>query len=102
MKKIQDFIEETTIQNPEENMVTEAQMYDDVIKMLTEAKENNQPIDEGLFKAIFGGLAGATAGPAIMRGVCRVLGIDERGSIGSLMTSRMVLTALGAYLGWKN
>ena len=29
--------------------------YDKAIKLLKEAKENQQPIDEGLFKAIFGG-----------------------------------------------
>ena len=95
-------IAEVNIENTSEQQITEALVYDDIIKQLTEAKENNQPIDEGLFKAIFGGLAGATAGPAIMRGICKVLGIDERGSMGSLFTSRLVLTALGAYLGWKN
>ena len=82
--------------------ITEDLMYDDLIQKLTEAKENNMPIDEGLFGSIFGGLIGATAGPAIMKGVCKVLGIDERGTMGNLLTSRLVLTALGDYLGWKN
>ena len=37
-----------------------------------------------------------------MKAVCNVLGINERGALGNLMTSRMVLTAMGGYLGWKN
>lgn len=82
--------------------INEDLAYDEVIKALQEAKEEGIPIEEGFFKALFGGLAGATAGPAVMRGVCKVLGIDEKGSMGSLMTSRLTLTALGAYLGWKN
>lgn len=80
----------------------EQQAYDNLIQILQEAKANNTPIDEGLGKAILGGLAGATVGPAIMKAVCRVLGINETGPMGSLMTSRLVLTAMGGYLGWKN
>lgn len=75
--------------------------YDDIISKLQEAKENKQPIDEGLFGAIFGGIAGATAGPAVMKAVCQVLGVDIKGTFGSLLTSRLVLAALGTKLGWK-
>lgn len=82
--------------------INEDLIYDSLIKRLQECKENNTPIDEGLFKAIFGGIGGATIGPPLMKGVCKVLGIDEKGSMGSLMTSRLTLTSLGAYLGWKN
>lgn len=81
--------------------INEDLLYDDLIQKLTEAKNNNVPLDEGLFGSIFGGLVGATAGPAIMKGVCKVLGVDENGSMGSLLTSRLVLTGLGAILGWK-
>ena len=82
--------------------INEDLLYDDLIQKLTEAKNNNVPLDEGLFGSIFGGLVGATAGPAIMKGVCKVLGIDENGSMGNLLTSRLVLTGLGAILGWKH
>ena len=75
--------------------------YDDMIALLQEAKEKQTPIDEGLFGALFGGIAGATAGPAIMKAVCHVLGVDEKGTFGSLLTSRLVLAALGTKLGWK-
>ena len=105
MKSMKEIAEEQIIdieQNNGETQITEVLIYDDIIRILQEAKENEQPIDEGIFKAIFGGLAGATAGPAIMKGICKVLGIDERGPMGSLMTSRLILTGLGAYLGWRN
>ena len=83
--------------------ITEEQKaYDDIISALLEAKENNTPIEEGLGKALLGGLAGVTVGPAIMKAVCKVLGINEGGALGNLMTSRLVLTAMGGYLGWKN
>jgi hypothetical protein len=76
--------------------------YDKIIERLQEAKENNEPIDEGLFKAITGAVAGATLGPSIMKGVCKVLGISENGTLGNLMTSKLVLASLAGYLGWKN
>lgn len=76
--------------------------YDKLIERLQEAKENNEPIDEGLFKAITGVVAGATVGPSIMKGVCKVLGISENGTLGNLMTSKLVISALAGYLGWKN
>lgn len=80
----------------------EQQAYDDIIKALNEAKVNNIPLDEGIGKAILGAAAGVTVGPAIMKSVCKVLGISETGALGNLMTSRLVLTALGGYLGYKN
>lgn len=80
----------------------EQQAYDDIIKALNEAKENNIPLDEGIGKAILGAAAGVTVGPAIMKSVCKVLGISETGALGNLMTSRLVLTALAGYLGYKN
>ena len=72
------------------------------VRTLNEAKENNIPLDEGIGKAILGAAAGVTVGPAIMKSVCKVLGISESGALGNLMTSRLVLTALGGYLGYKN
>ena len=76
--------------------------YDKIIELLQEAKENEEPLDEGVGKALIGAAAGITVGPSIMKGVCHVLGIDEKGTLGNLMTSSLVLTALAAYLGWRN
>lgn len=89
------------IVNENLQQINEAQVYDDLIAKLQEAKENGMPIDEGLFGSIFGGITGAVAGPAIGRAVCKALSIDERGMLGNLLTSRLFLTALGGYIGWK-
>lgn len=89
------------IANENLQQINEAQVYDDLITKLQEAKENGMPIDEGLFGSIFGGITGAVAGPAIGRAVCKALSIDERGMLGNLLTSRLFLTALGGYIGWK-
>ena len=75
--------------------------YDLLIEELQKAKEEKRPIDEGLFSAILGGAAAAGFGPAVMRAVCKALGIDERGALGNLMTSRFVLGAVGATIGWR-
>ena len=98
MKTIEDII---NIDIDNTTQINEGAMYDDVIAKLTEAKENGMPIDEGLFGAIFGGLTGAVAGPAIGRALCKALGLDEKGMLGNLLTSRLFLTALGGYMGWK-
>ena len=85
----------------ENNQINEAMMYDDVIQKLQEAKESGKPIDEGLFGAVIGGLAGITIAPSIMKAICKILGIDIKGQFGSLITSRLVLTALCTEMGWK-
>ena len=81
--------------------INEVQSYDDVIKKLTEAKEAGIPIDEGILGAIAGAVGGAVFGPKIMATICNVLGIDPKGSLGSLMTSRLIVTACATKLGWK-
>lgn len=89
--------------NKEEiNFITEdALVYDELIQKLQEAKENNTPINEGIFGALMGGLTGATVGPTIMNAVCKALGIDPKGSMGNLFTSRLICTAVAGYIGWK-
>jgi predicted methyltransferase MtxX (methanogen marker protein 4) len=67
---------------------------------LQEAKENNIPLEEGLLTGLIGGIAGAAFGPKVMTAVCNALGIDLKGPLGSLMTSRIILTAVGAKVGW--
>ena len=94
MKTLDEFTQE-------HNQITESMMYDDMIQKLQEAKESGTPNDEGLFGAIVGGVAGITIAPSIMRAVCKILGIDVKGQFGSLITSRLVLTALCAEMGWR-
>lgn len=81
--------------------INESQVYDDIIKSLQEAKEQGKPLDEGLFTGLFSGAAAFVVGPTIMKTVANVLGIDLKGPLGSLMTSRLILTAIGAKLGFR-
>lgn len=84
-----------------ESYLTESAQYDDVITRLNEAKEQGVPIEEGIIGALVGGVAGVTLAPSLMKAVCKVLGVDTKGQFGSLLTSRLVLGAVCAELGWK-
>ena len=66
-----------------------------------EDKKLEDVIDEGLFGSLIGGAIGATVGQSIMKAVCKCLGIDEKGTLGNLLTSKLVLTAMGAQLGYR-
>lgn len=94
MKTLDEFTQE-------KNQINESMVYEEVIQKLQEAKESGTPIDEGLFGAIVGGVAGITIAPSIMKAICKILGIDPKGQFGSLITSRLILTALCAELGWR-
>ena len=85
----------------QQQQITEELSYDKIIQKLQEAKEQDLPLDEGILGALTGGLLGATIGPSVMKAICKILGVDERGQFGSLLTSRMMTTALGAAMGWK-
>lgn len=80
-------------------------VYDYIIESFKQAQEENKPLsdtmDEGLFGALMGGAIGATVGQSIMKAVCKCLGIDEKGTLGNLLTSKLVLSAMGAQLGYK-
>lgn len=98
----------TEIQNQEyQNLIKEStqSLKDYIIEISNQAKAENRDIaeviDEGLLGAIVGGVLGGTAGKSIMQGVCKALGVSENSTLGTLLTSRMVLTAVGAYLGYK-
>ncbi len=84
-----------------EKPINESQVYDDLISGLQQAKEQGLPIDEGLFTGLFAGAAAFTVGPSIMKAVCNCLGIDLKGPLGSLMTSRLILTAISTKLGLR-
>lgn len=78
-------------------------LYDYIVESAQVAEESGQNIDdvmdEGIFGALVGAAAGATVGPAIMKAVCKVLGIQENGTLGNLLTSRIVLAAVCGELG---
>jgi len=77
----------------------EVKKGEELYNRLVEKLEQGEEIDEGLLGAAIGGVAGALVGPAIGKAVCRVLGIQENGTLGKLLTSRLVTTALGVELG---
>ena len=65
---------------------------------LLEALKNGEPIDEGFWSGLAGAAAGVLIGPAIGKAICSVLGIDEKGHFGKLLTSKLVTGAIGATL----
>ena len=87
-----------------QNQALDTYKYNLLIERLTEARNNNTPfnqIQEGLFSSILGGAAGLTFGPSVMKAVCEALGVDVKGTFGSLLTSRVILAAVGAKIGWR-
>lgn len=81
--------------------INEALVYDDIIQKLNEAKENGTPIDEGVLGAIGGAILGAAIGPKLGAAICRALGVDPKGTFGSLLTSKLVMGSIGTTMGWK-
>lgn len=98
-------IELTTIQQESKNE-TDIDIIDTLIKNLTNLKTDInegkvQDINEGLFGALVGGAAGLTVLPTIMKGLCSALGVTDKGPLGTLLTSRLILTALCSKIGWN-
>lgn len=81
--------------------INEDALYDNLINGLQKAKEEGKPLNEGILMGLLGGTTAAIAGPTIMKAVCNVLGIDQKGPLGSLMTSRLILTAMAGKLGMR-
>lgn len=80
-------------------------LYDYIVESGEIAKSENVPMeevmDEGLFSALLGSAVSATIGQSIMKAICKCLGVDEKGTLGSLLTSKLVLGALGAEMGYR-
>lgn len=93
MKNLEEIVIDTQI--------TEDLTYDSIIQKLQEAKENNVPIDEGIFGAIGGAILGASVGPKLGNAICKALGVDIKGTFGTLLTSKLVMGSIGATMGWK-
>jgi len=83
------------------NQINEDLTYDNIIEKLMEAKENDVPIEEGILGAIGGAILGASFGPKLGAAICKALGVDQKGAFGSLLTSRLVMGAIGTSMGWK-
>lgn len=94
-------IEEIIGNDNEGQKITEELNYDDIIQKLQEAKENAIPIEEGILGAIGGAILGASIGPKLGGAICKALGVDPKGSFGSLLTSKLVMGSIGVTMGWK-
>lgn len=102
-------IELTTLQNNiNENKEPQLEVsdLDRIIENLTELKTRVnegkiENLNEGLFGALVGGVAGMTVLPPIMKALCSALGVDPKGVLGTTLTSRMVLTTICTSVGWK-
>lgn len=90
-------LEEIANQQP----INEDLTYDTIIEKLQEAKENNLPLDEGIFGAIGGAILGASIGPKLGGALCKALGVDIKGTFGTLLTSKLVMGSIGTTMGWK-
>lgn len=79
-----------------DEQINEAEeLYDKILEKLNDSEE----LDEGILGGLIGGAAGALVGPAIGKAICKALGIQENGTLGKLLTSRLVTTAIGVALG---
>ena len=85
--------------NDTDNITSNKSKENDTEVAQEEGKSLDDVMDEGIFSALVGAAAGATIGPSTMKSICKVLGISENGTLGSLLTSRVVLAAVCGELG---
>lgn len=96
LKKQSLIFEHEEIKDLSTSQINEAE---DVYKRILESIESGEDLDEGFMSGLIGGGIGAIAGPAVGRAICKALGINENGTLGKLLTSRLVTTAIGVALG---
>jgi len=95
-KKTSAIFEASEIKDFTQKQINEAEeAYHEVLARI----EKGQDIEEGFLSGLIGGGVGALAGPAIGRAICKALGIKENGTLGKMLTSRLVTTAIGIALG---
>lgn len=95
-KKSSSIFEAHEIEGLNPIQINEAeQAYGQILDKINKGEE----LEEGFLSGLLGGAVGATVGPAIGRAICSVLGINENGTLGKLLTSRLVTTAMGIALG---
>ena len=84
MKNLQEHITESR------EMLIESKS-EEIAKALLEG----QQLDEGFFSTMLGGLAGVTVGAAVMKAVCKAIGL-EKGILYDTLTSKLVCGIAGA------
>jgi hypothetical protein len=78
-----------------EQLYEAEKMYGQVVEKL----KNGEDLDEGIISGLLGAGVGALAAATIMKGICSVLGIDTNGTLGKLLTSKLVMSSIGYTLG---
>ena len=95
-EKTSRIFEVDKIRDFSQDQINEAEKaYEEVLDKIQKGEE----IEEGFLGGLIGGGVGALAGPAIGRAICKALGIKENGTLGKMLTSRLVTTAIGIALG---
>lgn len=95
-QKSSRIFEEAEIRNFSVEQINEAEKaYDTILEKIQKGEE----IDEGFLSGLIGGAAGALIGPSIGRAICNALGINQNGTLGKLLTSKLVTAAIGVALG---
>lgn len=95
-RKPSRIFEAEEVQGLSESAILEAERkYEEIAEKLMKGEE----ISEGFLSGLIGGGAAALVGPSIMKAVCKALGIDEKGPLGKLLTSRLVAASVGYALG---
>jgi hypothetical protein len=95
-KNISRIFEYEEIKGFSRQQINEAeQVYDKILEKIKKGED----LEEGFLSGLLGSGIGALTGPAIMRAVCKALGIIEDGNLGKLLTSRLVAAAVGYTLG---
>ena len=67
--------------------------FDNIDKIIEDCKNNK--LNEGLLSGLTGAGVSAAIGPAVMRSICNALGIKEGSALWNLLTSKLVLSAVG-------
>ncbi len=95
-QKTSKIFESEEIKDFSQKQINEAEKaYEEVLDKI----QKGEDIEEGFLGGLIGGGVGALAGPAIGRAICKALGIKENGTLGKMLTSRLVTTAIGVALG---
>jgi len=82
--------------HPSQSVLNESK--DELVELMYEDYLNGN-LDEGLIGMFAGGLTGFLLGTRIGKLICKILGIEENGPLGRLLTSKMTATAIGVALG---
>lgn len=75
------------------------ELYEYIVNQAAKANYLNEglddKLDEGILTGLLGGVSMAMVGPIIGKAICKVLGVNENGTLGKLLTSSLVNSSIG-------